>query len=82
MNIMDVYEQILGAYSTEYTDQLHHWCMQGLSKKSRPKTVQDKATLADMETMCDARLLFVPAQKSTDSSTLCHVCVATLNPCG
>ena len=48
---MVVYEQILGAYSTEYTDQLHHWCMQGLSKKSRPKTVKDKATLADMDAL-------------------------------
>ena len=78
---MDAHEQILGAYSTEPTDQLHHWCMQGLSKKSRSKTVQDKATLADIETMCDARLLFVSAQESTDDSTLCHICVATVHPC-
>ena len=49
--LMVVYEHILGASSTEYTDELHDWYMQGLSKKRGPKTVQDTATLADMDAL-------------------------------
>ena len=48
---MVVYEQILGASSTAYTNQLHDWYMQGLSKKSAPGTVQDTATLVDKDAL-------------------------------